>query len=249
MSVRVRTDRSTAGVLVQQLPSRRAAVVPAVITVAAFCLFAGLAIQVTNHEGLIRSDPRLLHDIIGVRTGALTALAKVITNLGTGVTYLFLAGAGYRYWYKKRSVALPVAALLWMAIGLTLRLVISRAISRPRPLPALRLVGANGFAFPSGHTTTATISFGLMVLLLWQVVARRWLVPIAVVAVLVAVTVGLSRSYLGVHWPTDVIGGWLFGTGWVALGALMSWFATLIRHFATDRRASLGSNLFDGGHA
>jgi membrane-associated phospholipid phosphatase len=184
-------------------------------------LFAVLAEQVSRHQGLIHSDPRLLADVIGVRNGFLTVLAKVVTNLGTAVAYLLLTAVGGWYWHRKRTVALPLAALAWMAVGLLLRVEISRAIARPRPSPGLRLVAAGGFAFPSGHTATATVGFGLMALLLWRVSSssrRKLFVALAVFAVL---AVGLSRVYLGVHWPTDVLGGWIFGIGWVTLGALI----------------------------
>jgi membrane-associated phospholipid phosphatase len=162
-----------------------------------------------------------LADIIGLRSSVLTAFAKVITTLGTALAYLLLAGAGYWYWHKERSIALPVAALSWMGVGLFLRFEISRLVARPRPSPTLRLVGAHGFAFPSGHTATATIGCGLMAALLWQVVARRWRLPLVTVSVVAAAAVGLSRSYLGVHWPTDVLGGWAYGIAWVGLGGLI----------------------------
>jgi membrane-associated phospholipid phosphatase len=221
VSIRVLTGRSASNA---QSPHRRwdrTAVALATVVIAAAALFVVLAAQVTSHWGLARSDPRLLADIIGLRSSVLTTFAKVITDLGTALAYLLLAGAGYWYWHKERSIALPVAALSWMGVGLFLRFEISRLVARPRPSPTLRLVGAHGFAFPSGHTATATIGCGFMAALLWQVVARRWRVPLVTVSVVAAAAVGLSRSYLGVHWPTDVLGGWAYGIAWVGLGGLI----------------------------
>jgi undecaprenyl-diphosphatase len=248
VALRVLTSRSSSSAPVEKLHSGRVGVGLVAVAVTAAGLFAELADQVTDHQGLARSDPRLLHDIISVRSSSLTALAKVVTNLGTGVAYLLLAGVGYWYWRKTRSFALPIAALSWMAIGLTLRLDLSRIISRPRPSPVLWLVSASGFAFPSGHTSTATIGFGLMALLLWRVTSRGWRWPLATLATLAALAVGLSRTYLGVHWPTDVLGGWAFGIAWVALGGLICWIAVRVRSHGTAG-TSLGAMLAKGGHS
>ena len=79
---------------------------------------------------------------------------------------------------------------------------------------------AGGYAFPSGHTTTATVGYGLAAALL-IVLFPRVRAVIAVAAVVLIAGVGLSRTYLGVHWPTDVLGGWALGTSWLALGALL----------------------------
>jgi membrane-associated phospholipid phosphatase len=221
VSIRVLTGRSASNAPSTHRRLDRTAVALATVVIAAAALFVVLAVQVASHRGLARSDPRLLADIIGLRSSVLTSFAKVITDLGTAFAYLLLAGAGYWYWHKKRSVALPIAALSWMVVGLFLRFEISRLVARPRPAPVLRLVSAHGFAFPSGHTATATIGCGFMAALLWQVVARRWRVPLVTVSVVAAAAVGLSRSYLGVHWPTDVLGGWAYGIAWGSLGGLI----------------------------
>ena len=236
MSRRVLTGRSASNAPSTHRRWDRTAVALTTLTVivtTATALFVVLAVQVANVRGLARSDPRLLADIIGWRSSVLTSFAKVITTLGTALAYLLLAGAGYWYWHKKRSLALPVAALSWMGVGLFLRFEISRLVARPRPSPVLRLVGAHGFAFPSGHTATATIGCGLMAVLLWQVVARRWRVPLVTVSVVAAAAVGLSRSYLGVHWPTDVLGGWAYGIAWVSLGGLILRIASQRRLLGT----------------
>jgi membrane-associated phospholipid phosphatase len=230
----------------EKLESNRVAVGLIVLVVMASALFITLAAQVSHHRGLATSDPRLLHDIIGLRTGVLTTLAKVITDLGTAVAYVLLAGAGYWYWHRKGSATLPIAALGWMAIGSTLRFLISQLIARPRPSLDLRLVEASGFAFPSGHTTTATIGLGLTAYLLWQVSSRNRHFVVAALALLGAVAVGLSRSYLGVHWPTDVLGGWAFGTAWVAFGALICWLIGYVKRQETAR-ATLGMSVAKGG--
>jgi len=131
-------------------------------------------------------------------------------------------------------------------MGLILRLEISRTIGRPRPSPGLWLVGASGFAFPSGHTSTATVGFGLMACLLWRLRGRIWRVLIGALATLSAAAVGFSRSYLGVHWPTDVLGGWGFGIAWVALGGFFWCLARQFRRRPVPS-GSLDPSLLKGG--
>ncbi len=87
-----------------------------------------------------------------------------------------------------------------MVVTQTVRLILVTLIARPRP--ADRLAVARGWSFPSGHTT-ASATFALILALTCR---RLW---ISVVAAAWAATVGLSRVALVVHWPSDVLGGWL----------------------------------------
>jgi undecaprenyl-diphosphatase len=105
--------------------------------------------------------------------------------------------------------------------GQLVRTAINRTIARPRPPDALHLVNASGYAFPSGHTATATMAYGLLAVLLAMSFPRgRWI--FAAIALVLAVGVGLSRVYLAVHWATDVAGGWLFAVAWLTLAGLIA---------------------------
>ena len=90
--------------------------------------------------------------------------------------------------------------------------------ARDRPPVALRLIDIDSHSFPSGHAMLSTIVYGLSVIILHRLYpwVRRhvgWLVVGPVLVVLI----GVSRVYLGVHWISDVLFGWLFGAIWVAL--------------------------------
>lgn len=92
-------------------------------------------------------------------------------------------------------------------------------VARPRP-PGEPLVPAPGYSFPSGHTLNSTVTYGLLALVAWRsrlpLTARRLAVAVGVI---VPVLVGSSRIALGVHYPSDVLAGWLAGIAFVALGA------------------------------
>ena len=104
------------------------------------------------------------------------------------------------------------------ALGVWLGLVINNAVGRERPPVADWWGAASGPAFPSGHTTAATVAAATAAwALLARVHSRGGRAAIWACAVTWAVLVGWSRMWLGVHWPSDVLGGWLLGASWVAL--------------------------------
>lgn len=200
------------------------------VLAAGVLLFGAITQDVLDNDGITRSDSRFLHDFLGPRSGGFTVgLAKGVTFLGTGwAVYSLLAMLGFAVWRRTHRLTLPLFCIVWLTLGQAVRLGISRAVARPRPPQSLHLASASGFAFPSGHTASATVGYGLAAgLLLTLGVTHRRLVVAA--AVILAVGVGLSRVYLGVHWPSDVMGGWTFGITWLAIAAVVVILARLIR--------------------
>ncbi len=120
---------------------------------------------------------------------------------------------------RRIRLALIVAGMLIAASVFTH--VVKGYVARARP-PWEHLAPANGYSFPSGHTLNSTASYGLLAVISWRsrlaMSARRVAV---VVCVALPLLVGLSRIALGVHYPSDVLGGWLAGLAIVALGATL----------------------------
>jgi undecaprenyl-diphosphatase len=101
----------------------------------------------------------------------------------------------------------------WALYGL-LKFLFQRA--RPRVIPRL-MRGGGWYAFPSGHASLAPLVFGLGALIWaapWPRATRLWLLGAASV---LSILIAFSRVYLGLHWPSDALGGLLLGTGWAAL--------------------------------
>jgi len=134
-------------------------------------------------------------------------------------------------WLLMRRERMPA---LWVAVtaaaGTALQQGVKAALDRPRPHWANPVDSAHYAAFPSGHALTATVTFGLLLWMLklhgapapWQ----RLATTVAAVSVL---GVGLTRLYLGVHWPTDILGGWLLGA------ALVAWAVAVYPHSVIHR--------------
>ncbi|MFJ3670652.1 phosphatase PAP2 family protein [Streptomyces sp. NPDC090106] len=115
---------------------------------------------------------------------------------------------------------------LWLAVtcalGTAVQQALKAAVDRPRPTWPDPVDSARYAAWPSGHAMTATVVLGLLLWLLHHHAPghplRRAALAVAVVSVL---GVGLTRVWLGVHWTTDVLGGWLLGALTVALAVLV----------------------------
>jgi len=138
-----------------------------------------------------------------------------ITQLGNwwtvvGVT---LAGAMFLFWRGKRWDALTLLIATFTGRGLVI--LQKDYFARLRPEENLRLVEVSYQSFPSGHAANSTIAYVGLALLLFVDPERRRVAVIA--AMILALMIGISRPMLGVHWPSDVVGGWAFGLLWLAL--------------------------------
>lgn len=171
---------------------------------------------------VVATDTALHTWAITARTDTSIMIARFVTEAGSTFVAIpmilvlgLIALAG-------RPLAVRVGgAVLLMAIaalGAALGLAVNAAINGVRPGEVDWAGAAGGPTFPSGHTTVATL---LAATLVWTVFRRthdpRGRAAAWVAAVAVAVTVGVSRVWLGVHWPSDVLGGWLYGAAWAGL--------------------------------
>jgi len=146
---------------------------------------------------------------------ATIGIARIVTDFG-GYTALIpagLIGAAILAWRRDWT-----GALLLAAIPLSGRLLVELQkgwIGRLRPEDQDHLVAVQSHAFPSGHAANSMMVLLSLALLLPRTeAARRRAVP---VAILLSLAIGLTRPVLGVHWPSDVIGGWAFGLFWMLL--------------------------------
>ncbi len=173
--------------------------------VATLVFVAGAAVATRSPR---TADERILAWVAEHRLTGLTELAELFAFLGSWVVMLPLAVL---------SVALLLGtgrrrAALLVGLSMTMQTIVNPLLKSlfglPRPGDDLALAHVPGYGFPSGHAmAAAALSLSL------ALVARqtRWRRPALIAAVVWTMLMGLSRVYLGVHWPSDVVGGWAAG--------------------------------------
>lgn len=140
-----------------------------------------------------------------------------VTHLG-GVVFVTLASfllLAITIWRKRYYKSLLV--VIGMGGAIVLNLILKSIFERPRPDLWEWLITETSYSFPSGHATVSMALALCVVVLVWW---TKWRILAVVIAGLYVVTVGISRMYLGVHYPTDIMGGWLLGVAWISFVSL-----------------------------
>jgi undecaprenyl-diphosphatase len=200
-------------------------------------IFGLLAFNVSTHGPLLAWDmpiDQAFHSY-AVQDSALGLQVMLIFGaLGQelAVVLMFLLGG---YWLWKRHWYEISMLLLGVTGGNVWFVVLSTAFARQRPVFADPIIPAlPGPGFPSGHCMTAMLLYGLiLVLLLPRLSSWRWRLLAVFGMLLIVLLVGLSRLYMGAHYPTDVLGGYAFGLAW---GALVYTAIELFRQHRALRR-------------
>jgi undecaprenyl-diphosphatase len=156
------------------------------------------------------SGPQWLGEVMRDVT-ALGGITVLVLVIGVAAGFLLINRAYHAVW-------VVLSASLG---GLLVSVLLKGLFRRPRPDLVPHLVDAGLSSFPSGHTMNSATVYLTLGLLLAQVSSsRRLKAYLLAVAALLTFLVGVSRVYLGVHYPTDVLGGWSAGGAW----ALLCWF-------------------------
>jgi undecaprenyl-diphosphatase len=208
--------------LARRLPWRRAVVLVLALTaqlavLTAVASLVGLIVRdLLDRSAAHGLDATVLRWVVRHREPWLTSFMKVVTAFGGSAVLLpLVAVVGVVLWRRRGSWA-PLGLLVAAYGGAFVAYhVVKVVVGRPRPGLGFRLVDASGYGFPSGHATQSAAVYGALVVVCAasSPSARRALwSALATVAV---VLIGASRVYLGVHWTTDVVGGWVLGGIWL----------------------------------
>ena len=164
------------------------------------------ALVVTNNIAWF--DDSVYNFIIGLRSAPLDFILKTITRLGDTVVIIIIVVAALIFLNKKDRVILGSSTI----ITVTLNQAIKHILKRPRP-DHLRLIKQGGFSYPSGHSMIAVCVYGIMIYLINKKVQNKKLrITLSILLTLLILTIGISRVYLGVHYPSDVLGGFVLST-------------------------------------
>ncbi|HEY5835107.1 phosphatase PAP2 family protein [Streptomyces sp.] len=187
-----------------------------VVSAAAFALLAWFVLAGHGVPHSLDTGPHRWS--VAHRPHAMATTARIVTDSGTGPFPPLAAALGG--WLAGSTVRHRVAgALLAAAVllaGQAVRMVLMLTLHRSRPPAADWAAFASGHAFPSGHTSSSALAAGLLAWGLLRALGPAAGRVAAASCVLIAVAVGCTRVYLGVHWPTDVLGGWLFAACWLS---------------------------------
>jgi undecaprenyl-diphosphatase len=204
---------------------------------------------------MIPGDAWLVQFAVSTRSEPLTHVVWVLTFISSSIPALLitLAVSGVELWRARRlrlaagwaTAAWPTAA--WPTVAylgnVACNIVTRIAVGRLRPgveyiphrLPEVQ-ASFQRFSYPSGHAGAALLAYAALVVLAWPQrtlrVRTAWRWGALVVVLLVIVGTGFGRVYLGVHWPTDVLGGYLLAGCWLGIGmTLRRWNKIWLKRF------------------
>jgi membrane-associated phospholipid phosphatase len=183
------------------------------VAAVAMWAFATIAHEVWEKE-TYAFDTSILLYLKSLHTPVRDRIMLALTFLGEPNVLLMLSvSLGIMLWVRKhRSEATTIA--ITGAGGLGLNMLLKQLFARARPQLWERQINVDFYSFPSGHAMISMIIYGLLgYFLAARFPKQRWLIY-SLIVILVA-AIGLSRLYLGVHWPTDVIGGYIAGYIWL----------------------------------
>ncbi|HEX7361284.1 MAG TPA: phosphatase PAP2 family protein [Bryobacteraceae bacterium] len=176
-----------------------------VLVIAEFCIFHWLRSDTAHFDASVRAA------VHAQASPALTKASKAITLLGKYPLPLFAVLLFFFLWSRGLRILawFPLAAFVSAAVLLEIAKELAR---RVRPHPWFGIHTPTSWSFPSGHSLDSTTCYLVFAVVLMALVRHR--LPrgfILAVAILLPLMIGFTRIYLGVHWPTDVLAGWIAG--------------------------------------
>ena len=150
----------------------------------------------------------IIYNIIVLRLRAepLTRIMEILTNFGGAYMLIGLAIMITIFSKNKKTAFIIDLNLIIITI---FNLILKNIIQRPRP-EGYRLIAESGYSFPSGHSMISMAFYGLIIYMIWKTMKNKKLRNIICVLItILVILIGISRIYLGVHYASDVIGGFV----------------------------------------
>lgn len=193
-----------------------------VMLLGAAALFAELAEHLGDGRRLARLDEAFTAALgAHAHAGTLQAFAR-LTHLGdpATLTALGVVVALALWWRGQRLLA--TGWVLAVGGNALLNPALKRIFERVRPEHAQGLVSEPGFSFPSGHSSSSMVAYGMLAYLALRLLPRAWHLPALLLAAALVAAVGASRVFLQVHYASDVLAGFASGAAWllVAIGSV-----------------------------
>ncbi|MED4205141.1 phosphatase PAP2 family protein [Neobacillus mesonae] len=190
------------------------AFVISVICVAGFAFISTLI----SDQQIIGFDRTIISVVQGMESPGLTTVMKIFTFIGSTkfviILSVFLIFFLYKVLKHRLELILFVMAIAGTAI---INVLLKHFFHRVRP-DFHRLIEVSGYSFPSGHAMSAFTVYVMISFLLWRHITNRAGRSILILfSILMILAIGISRIYLGVHYPSDIVGGYLASSVWVSM--------------------------------
>lgn len=191
-------------------------------------IFAKLAGEVIERQPL-GLDLTIITAFHSIHSPFLNSFFLFVTSLGSPLVVAVIGAVLvglclYKKWYRGAT------ALVAGVGGATVaNLILKGIFARTRPSIFTPLVRETSYSFPSGHAMVSSAFVFIVILLLWH---TKYRIPAVILGLLATLLIGLSRIYLGVHYPSDVIAGWSVGLVWAVITGSLA----LNRPFALGHR-------------
>ncbi|RTE09226.1 phosphatase PAP2 family protein [Paenibacillus whitsoniae] len=194
----------------------------------------GLIGVIISEKHINYFDEAIITSIQGHESPMITCMMKVFTFIGGGIPVGIITILAILFLYFVLHHRVELTLLIAVVIGSALiNTVLKTAYHRSRPM-IHRIIEANGFSYPSGHSMTAFSLYGVLAFLLWRhIKTSSSRITLVVLSSLMVLLIGVSRIYLGVHYPTDVLGGFLASGCWLTVAI---WFYQWLQEKRWERR-------------
>ena len=211
------------------LPFLITIIVSLFIVVGGVNLFVDLT-ETLHSEALAKYDAKITEYVISFRTPTLNRIFQFITNVGDLYGYLVLAALStILFYWKFRNWRYVLEMLFVLIVAGLSNVALKQVINRARP-DAEHLVSVATLSYPSGHAMSAMAFYGFLIYLFYNINMKRGLkIFVIFILVLLILAIGISRIYLGVHYPSDIAGGYIAGFIWVIFCVILFHVIDLLR--------------------
>ncbi|MBK5192887.1 MAG: phosphatase PAP2 family protein [Flavobacteriaceae bacterium] len=187
-----------------------------IIVVAGIKIFLELT-ESLQSKFLSQYDSKITDFIISFRSPELNKILQFITNIGDIYGYLAVGLiSSIAFYLKFKNWRFVIQMIFVLGISALSNLALKQTINRPRP-DVEHLVSVATLSYPSGHAMSAISFYGFLIYLCYGFKMNKWIkLGMILFFTLLIFSIGISRIYLGVHFPSDIAGGFIAGLIWVA---------------------------------
>lgn len=210
-----------------------------IISVLSLIGFSVMAMLISRNN-IVSIDRAIIGFIQGLETPSLTAIMKFFTLIGStkGIVVIAIIALLFLYIVLKHRSELVLFTIV-IAGSPLLNGILKNFFHRARP-DLHRLIEIGGYSFPSGHAMNAMTVYGIITFLLWRHIPNRLGRTILVIISSIFIfMIGTSRIYLGVHYPSDIIGGYFASCFWLVTAI---WFYQRYKEKRYERKTSTEDN-------